>query len=279
MSFQNGPDTLALTPDKHGDIFFQPLQAASTALTVTQNVFSESKTYRVPVVNDTPSASWTPEGAEIVVSDPTVSEVAVTPTKLAALTYVSRELADDSADQAIGIVANGMVADVAAKTDQAFFTSLPAPAPDGIADLTGVQSVALSGEFANIDAFAEALSLAETVGAVITSYVASPPTVLKLSTLKEGTGSNRPLLGSDPTLPTRRVIAGVPLYSNRFVPEGTVWAIPRSAAVTVLRTPAELAISQDAAFSSDRIAVRITQRLGFLFPHPAAIVKITETAG
>ena len=47
-----------------------------------------------------------------------------------------------------------------------------------------------AGAFADLDAFAEAISLAETVGATVTSFVTSPATALALAKVKTGTGSN-----------------------------------------------------------------------------------------
>ncbi len=103
----------------------------------------------------------------------------------------------------------------------------------------------------------------------MTAFVGDPASVLKLTTLKEATGSNRPLLGADVTVPTRRTIHGVPLFSSPYVEAGMVWAIPSQAAFSVIRTPAELAASEHgAAFVSYSVLVRIVQRIGFLFPHP-----------
>ena len=53
------------------------------------------------------------------------------------------------------------------------------------------------------------------------------------ATLKEfaAVGSNKPLLSSDPTQPTHRQIAGVPLYVSPAVGADLVRAIPRQQAV------------------------------------------------
>jgi HK97 family phage major capsid protein len=279
MAFNRGPNTLALTPDEHGSVYWQPLQDTSVALRpeVTTNIFTTSAKYRVPVVTDTPNAEWTAEGADIVLSDPTTTEVSVTPPKIAALTKMSRELADDSGGDAVFIVHSGMIRDLAQKIDEAFFGN-PASveAPNGLNDVAGVSTVQLTGAFANIDPFNEALSIAEQQGRIVTAFVGNPDTVLRLTNLKEATGSNRPLLQPDPAAPHRRLLGGVPLLSSQHVADNTVWAIPRDAALSVLRTPAELAMSEDAAFGSYSIMVRIVQRVGFLFPHAAAIVKVTD---
>jgi HK97 family phage major capsid protein len=279
MAFNRDSNNIVLRPDEFGEIYYRPLRGASVALQVTRNVQTGASTYRVPVVTAFPTAEWTAEGAVITATDPTVTEVSCTPPKLAGLTVVSREMLDDSGGDAASVITNGLINDLARKIDEAFFGApVSALAPNGLRDLTTEQVVNVTGDFANLDAFAEALSKAETVGAQVNSFVAAPATVLALQQLKESTGSNRPLLGADVSSPTGRSILGVPVYSSPHVEADVVWAIPAPAAVSVLRTPAELSVSDDAYFSSYSVGVRVVQRAGFVFPHEAAIVKITANA-
>ena len=70
--------------------------------------------------------------------------------------------------------------------------------------------------FDTVDPFSEAISPIEQTGSRRTAFAADAATVLALSKLKKVTGSiesNEPLLQPDPTLPTRRQILGVPLWS------------------------------------------------------------------
>ena len=131
-----------------------------------------------------------------------------------------------------------------------------------------------AGSIADLDWAAEALSKAETVGSVITSFVASPATVLTISTLKTETASIEPLLGPDASSPTKRSLFGVPLYSSAAVNDSTVWAIPMAKTFVVMRMPATVVSDSSAFFSSDRTAVRAVTRIAFGFPHEQAIVKI-----
>ena len=96
--------------------------------------------------------------------------------------------------------------------------------------------------------------------------------------LKQATGSNLPLLGSDPTVATRRTILGAPLFVSPAVAASTAWGIPADRAMVVMRDDVRLEVSRDAYFSSDRVAVKATMRVGFAFPHPAAVVKVALTA-
>jgi HK97 family phage major capsid protein len=64
------------------------------------------------------------EGAEITPSDPTLQELVVTPPKVAGLTIVSREMADDSDPAAAQVVGDGLARDIARRIDQAAFAGL-----------------------------------------------------------------------------------------------------------------------------------------------------------
>ncbi len=63
----------------------------------------------------------------------------------------------------------------------------------------------------HFDAFAQAQSLAAAVGSQVTAFLANPTNALTLRTIKETTGSGKPLLGPDPAVPTRSQVYGVPL--------------------------------------------------------------------
>jgi len=100
----------------------------------------------------------------------------------------------------------------------------------------------------------------------VDSFVANPADVLLLAKLKEATGSNRPLLGSDPSNPTKRILQGVRLYASPAVTEGTIWGIPQVRSLLVRRKNVDLQVDRSAYFTSDRTAIRATVRVGFAFP-------------
>jgi HK97 family phage major capsid protein len=98
-----------------------------------------------------------------------------------------------------------------------------------------------------------------------------------LSTLREATGSNMPLRGADLTVATRRTILGAPLFTSPAVPAGTVYGILADRVMVVMRDDVRLEVSREAYFSSDRVAVKATIRVGFAYP-PAAVIKVALTA-
>ena len=51
-------------------------------------------------------------------------------------------------------------------------------------------------------------------------------------------------------------------------------AIPQAKSFVVLRSGTEVVTDRSAFFSSDRTAVRAKLRVGFAWPHPAAVIYV-----
>ena len=265
-----------LAPDQIGSLLVQPMLDQSIAAQVATVVSTSSSSYRMPVVKADPTAAWIAEGAEIAPTDADIDEVVSTPAKVAGLTILTRELADDSNPAAASVVGEGLARDIARKVDQAFFGSLASPAPSGLGALPDAKLAVVSAgaSFTNVDPFVEALSLAEFVGAKLSAFVASPGDALALAKVKKATGSNEALMTPDPSQPSGRVIAGVPLFVSSAVASGTVWGIPADRTFVVVRDGARIEVDRSVFFTSDRVAVKGTMRVGVLFAHTQAIVKI-----
>lgn len=262
-----------LRPEEVGDLVVRPVERESVALQVSTVVKTKSPEFRIPIVTTDSTAAWTPEGDEITPTNPGVSELVVAPKKVAALTIISNELANDSSPEAAQIVGDSIARDIAKKLDAAYFTSTTVNGPDGL-ESVAYQLVNAGSTFDDLDPFAEGLSKAETVGSQVTAWVAHPTTLLGLQQLKTGSGYNTPLLGPDPTAPTGRSILGVPLFWSPYIDEGAVWGIPAARVFAVLRQDVELAVDPSAYFSKDSLGIRATMRVAFGFPHPQAIVRV-----
>lgn len=263
-----------LRPEQVDQMLVRPALAASAAAQTTRLIQSSAPTFTVPMVTADPSAAWVAEGAEITPSDATFNEVTATPSKLAGLSIITRELADDTSPAAAEAVGEGLARDIARKVDAAFYSTVAAPAPAGLTTLSGIQTVINANVFTNADAFAEAQSLIETQGGICSAFVAAPATVLTLAKVKEATGSNKALLQPDPTQPTRRMIGGVPLIACPSVAANTVWAYDGTRIILFLRDGTRIEADRSVFFTSDRVAVKATLRIGFGFAHPATVVKI-----
>lgn len=267
----------AFLPESVGPLIEQPVAAESVALQTTTVMVTQERATRFPIVVADGTAAWTAEGEEITPSDATVDELEVVPAKVAALSVISRELADDTSPAAAAVVGNGLVADLARQIDSAFFAATTVNGPAGLGSIAHQTVTAAS--YTNLDVFAEAISKAGTVGATISSFCCSPATALSLAKLKDEGSSNRPLLQPDPTQPNRPLIFGIPLITSAAITGPEVWAIPAAKTFTVLRDGATLAVDSSAYFSSDRVGVRATLRAAFGFPHAAAVVRIGPAAG
>lgn len=267
-----------LTPEQVTELIVRPFTQQSVALRVSNVVPTDASSLRVPVVTADPQAAWTAEGAEIAVSDPTLVEVDIIPKKLAGLTVISSELAADSSPAALQIVGEGIVRDLARKADAAFFANTTTNGPAGLLSIAA-NAIDAGDTWANLDWAEAAKTNAEQHNTVVDSFVCSPATALKISTIKEyGTaGSNRALLGSDPTAPASRVVAGVPLLTSPSIADDIVWAIPRNRVIVALRNATQVVTDTSAYFTSDRVGVRATLRMGWGFTDVAAVSKIAIT--
>jgi HK97 family phage major capsid protein len=265
-----------LTPEEVAALVIRPLMEQSVAAQVSTVIPTNSHDLRVPIVSADPTAAWTAEGAEIAVSDPTITELLVTPKKLAGLTVITNELAADTSPAALQVVGDGLVRDLKRKVDAAYFGNTVTNGPSGLGSLT--TTVIDAGDaWTNLDAFEGAKSAAETLHTNLTAWVTNPTTALALASIKELADSNKQLLGADPTSPTSRVISGLPLYVAPDVAANVVWGIPMAHSLVVYRQDATVVTDTSVFFTSDRVAVRATLRASFGFTYPLGVVKINIT--
>lgn len=268
------------------DLLLTPLESKSLAFKIPTQVRTSGHTFRIPAVRQDPSAAWVAEGEEIPVSAAVGDEVAITPRKVAGLVTVSSETADDTNPAAATMVGDGLARDIARKVDQAFFgaaptgpaatrqapglESLPAGGADGITLVPG-------GSLTDLEPFIDALAAAEEAGVVISAWVADSDSASTLAKLTTGSGSSVPLLGTDAANGIARTVLGIPLIVSPYVVAG-IWGLSAATAVTVLRDDVSIDVDRSAYFSSDMVAIRGRIRVGFGFPNPAGIVKVTKTA-
>jgi HK97 family phage major capsid protein len=285
MSLLDSTAAGLVLPEVVGPLIIQPLRNRSTALQVCTQVETLSPKFRLPVVDVDAASTWLAEGADITETDPTIGEEVVTAMKLGALTKVSNELANDSSPAATQVVGDGLTRSIARQLDVAFFGIGGGLAPPGLLSFSDIATVTVPGSnWTNFDWATTAQSTLERVGSTVTAFCASFETVRQLSTVKQFTGttanSNEPLLQAtegDVTTATPRNIFGVPLWSlpEGTIADGTVWALDRDKVYAVIRSDIGLMVDPSFYFGSDSLAVRCIIRVGFGYPHHAAICKIT----
>lgn len=274
-----------LLPEDYGRLIVRPLQRASVALEVTTAVRTDSHEWRAPVVTEDATANWYSENDDMSGDDPVFAEVTATPRKIGSVIKISSELSEDSSPEAGEQVGLSIARGIARKLDLTFFGDLTTgapgdPTPKGLetlseATLTLIDTMA--SDWVVLDPFADAIADVEHEGGTIDHFVANPNDFKKLLKLKRETGSNEPLLGADPTRPTRRMIYGVPLLSSPGVTEGTIWGIDSDFTYTIVRSDISLERSTDRYFENDQVAVKARMRGDFVFTHPKTLAKIKLT--
>ncbi len=267
----------AFLPTEYGALIVNGVTEGSVAIRSGVNVITtSSERLRVPVVLADPNAAWVPEGFDIPISDPQLGEVDVFPTKLAGLTIISRELADDSNPAAAQVIGESLSRDLSRKLDDAFYGAQPPPAPEGLAALAGVADVA-AGAYDDLDAFAEGMTAVEANGGMVSAWTMAPQTWLALSRLKQAAGSNMPLLAADPTAATGRSIFGAPAFVTPSVAPNVVYGYDGRRCLVVMREESRVEVDISRYFESDRVAVRGIMRVGFAFPDPGSVTRLTFT--
>lgn len=278
MSFTTADSGAAnLLPDAFAELVEKPLRATAVAYNpalVTPQSIPEGHRLRVPVVAKDPQAGWVSEGEEIPATDPEMAEVNTDFAKVAGLTIITREMANDSNPAALEVVGNGLARDLAKQVDAAFVGDLAAPAPAGLGSIT---PTTVEGELTDLDVFAEAISAAAQAGGEITGFMLHPADLLKIRTLKTADNALTPLLGTNAAEAGAETVFGVPILPAVDLEPGTAWAMSAATTYTAIREDIEIAVSEDAFFSSDSIAVRAVARIAFAFPAPEHQVKITFT--
>jgi HK97 family phage major capsid protein len=113
------------------------------------------------------------------------------------------------------------------------------------------------------------------------AWVMSGGTLAGLRRLKTATGSLVPLLGGteagvlEATPNASRVsLFGVPALTTPYVANNVVFGMVAARHVVGVVRQVRLDLDSSVLFSSDRVTVRLTVRLGWQSPDPAAIVRI-----
>jgi HK97 family phage major capsid protein len=98
MTLTTGTAEPLLTPEQVESLLIKPVLAVSVALNplCSRVLRPTAPSVRLPAVTADPTAAWVAEGAEIPISDLTTAEVDVVTRKVAGLSVVTSELAEDS---------------------------------------------------------------------------------------------------------------------------------------------------------------------------------------
>lgn len=256
------PDQTAYVP---GDVVPDAL-ILRTAIMVGA-IEGDQPSIRVPFVADDGVYGFTPEATEIADAAQGFSEVVITTNKVAGLGKYSFETLQQP--EAAKLVVESLSRGIIAKADRAYLGN--AAAPTGLLNTVGISdggAVAL-----NLDPLIDAVAGIEDDGGGASHIVASPSAWADLQKLKSATDSALPLLGAGVDAGQRSIL-GVPVLITSAMPVGELLVIDKSAVVAA-QSAIRLARSDDAYFSSDVVALRISWRIGWQVMHPARVARLT----
>lgn len=208
--------------------------------------------------------------------DPQGNDLKLEPRKVAALSTLSNEAVTDSSPSALDAVGSSMMRAVALEADRAYFagTGGSANQPTGILTLAGLPSHVGAVDYAGLVTAAGTVSAAG--GQPNAAYV-NPADLTALQLAVDG--MNRPLIQPDPTQGMAQTIAGLRVWSTPAVPAATALVAEADQIVVALRQDATVAVSQDAAFSTDASLVRVVARTDIGVNDVKGLCVIKATVG
>lgn len=283
----------SVAPAENAELFFDLLSAKSVLLAAgATQIRTDHHSLAVPRLTSDVTSAWVAEGDTIVEDDPGLDTILATPRKVAALTSLSNEIVDDSVPGILQMVDASMSRSLANRMDLGFFEgSGTAPVIRGLKNVSGIQSLSMGtngAALANLDVFANALGLLDSANAGPRRAIfLSPRNWTALSTIKESTGSNKPVLTSDmdPAGAIRPSIYGVPVYPTSQLSitetQGTssaansIYVVDLDQTVVVLRNDLNVELSRDFKFGSDQTVVRATARVDLVVPNPSGVVRVS----
>lgn len=275
MAVLNANLAAAFTPEDYGQLIDLVVAEKSIAFQASTVVQTGSETIRFPMLTADPAVGWYPENTQITLTDPTNTELVITPKKVAGLTQISNEAAQDTNPAIAEQVGHSLARAIAKKVDAAYFGNTVTNGPSGLLSLAGVNVIDTGAAISNLDFFHQAKADALADGATLTHFILSADVALALAKAKQGTDSNLGLLdnvGDGVTL------AGVPVLVSADVAAGNAWGVDASQIYVVQRTGTTVTSSADAAFDYDAVQVRATARVGFGFANPAGVVRLYDAA-
>lgn len=277
-----------LTAEQVQTVLVKPLEAASTFLAAGPRIFDTAGPLRLPKAptSKADELQWIGENELIPDVDPDFDELHLLPStmkSLKVLTKYSNELARQSVVSLDQALKDRLVADVAARIDQQFWSASGdgTTTPKGLFAWTGTQNVAVGGALtldALLDAWGKALSANVNMSGL--KWAITPGDFVALRKVKDTAG--RYLLQADPSADAVFRLFGAQVIITNRIPN-TTGATPTGRAALV--DFSQIAVARDASPSVkvldqtfgdfDQQAIRVTARYDAAPLNPEAIVTLT----
>lgn len=222
---------------------------------------------RVPYVDDD-EATVVAEAEIIPTADPVLSEISISTTKVATVVYLSNEQVSqaNTPEQIAASVKRSII-----KKSDELFLAAPVPTPPAVAPAPGLLNVVgaeaptdpVDGD---LDVLTDLVATLEANGATPNLIVVDPTGWAALRKFKTADAANTTLLGAG-TTDAQKLILGIPVVVNRNLTENTGLVIDTTSVIAAYSDIA-VAMSTDAAFTSDSTVYRATFRFGAGVPRP-----------
>ena len=272
MASTNLSTTRIISPQQYGTLIDQSIKSKSIAARSSTVLQIDNESVRFPILGDGLTATWKAELEDIDLSDMSLTQVEVRPSKVAGMSRLSAELADDSSPAAAELVGRGLAEQISERIDATWFAGAAvAPAPAGIESITPTKVAQDPAAITNLDAFISARFAAETNRATLTNWIVSPTVAEKISQLKTQTNANSYLVE---VVEDGLRLCGLPVLVSKHVPATVAfYGIDRSQALFVIRKGTTVERSRDSAFRQDGVDVRAIARVGFAWVNPAGVIR------
>lgn len=276
----------ALTAEQVSTILTKPLEQRSIFLAAGPAIFdTNGAPVRIPAMpaSEQDTLQWVGENELIPEVDPEFGETELLPSTMKSvktITRYSNELARQSIVSLDKVLQDRLVADVAGKLDAQFLSAEGdgITTPRGIFAYTGVQDVAVSGEF-NVDTLlaAQGVALESNVDLSRLALFVRPGDLMALRGLKDADG--RYLLQWDATEAGGYRVLGMNALVSAHVPEGRA-AIADMSQIAVARDLAPtVKILTERYADYDQQAIRVVARYDAGPLNPAGIVTMSGIGG
>lgn len=271
----------AFTPAEHSKNFVDLMAPSSVVLSSGVNrVATNASAWSTPIVTSDFVPAFVSELADLPTGGFAAGLLTVKPMKVATSEMLGSEFVNDSDGVSLNAISRSMLRTLALGFDkQALTGTAGTDAFAGIANTTGIQTLALTAEPADLAPFAEAFGMLEDVSATPGIVVMNPARWAQLLGLKDTTG--RQLLSAGAGSGTdgvSRSILGVPVKVSPHVDANTILVYDASEIYAVIRQDARFETSTDAGFFKDGIGARAIMRAAIAVPNAAAVVKMTIAA-
>lgn len=242
---------------------------------VSQAYIGDAPSVLVPWVREE-SATWAAEGAELDLTPPGFSQIAINVRKVSQFFTVSNELWNGEGSHNPEVLSTSSMRAVT-KAANAAFIQATATATNPLVGIANTEGRIEGGNItASLDPLADAIAQIEANGGTPTVILANPIAWGRLRNLKTAANANTSLLGAGTEDQGKRLF-GIEVITSAAVPEDQMVIIDPTAVASVVSS-VDVASSEHAAFRNDSTALRTTWRLGWGVQRPDRLATVTVGA-